>query len=210
MAIGTSGQISLADIGWHVGRGWGSTVGIYEARNSYYQGINDASGPRPFANGQSGYEFDDWYGYGNEYSYCYAYGYLRESSTDTDMRVRTWNYYGAYVTESWFNKTEKGQSHHRHWHPNSILSGVVTLSGDADSGHLKLITSQYDTLEFQVVDASIYNSKSWTFQSTAGNIIIFPSNVEHLVEPYHGSEPRITLSFNTFVKGKIKINKFFG
>jgi hypothetical protein len=101
MAIGTGGQISLADIGWHVGRGWGSTVGMYEARNSYYQGINDASGPRPFANGQSGYEFDDWYGYGNEYSYCYAYQYLRESSTDTDIRVRHWNYYGAYVQETW-------------------------------------------------------------------------------------------------------------
>jgi uncharacterized protein (TIGR02466 family) len=122
----------------------------------------------------------------------YFYGVMRVSA-DTEI----------YITESWLNKTEAGQSHHRHWHPNSILSGVVTLSGDANSGHLKLVTSQYDTLEFQVVDASIYNSKSWTFQSTAGNIIIFPSNVEHLVEPYHGSEPRITLSFNTFVKGKI-------
>ena len=101
MAIGLSGQISLADIGWHVGRGWGSTVGIYEARNGYYQGINDASGPRPYANGKSGYEFDDWYGYGNEYSYCYAYQYLRESSTDTDIRVRHWDYYGNYVTENW-------------------------------------------------------------------------------------------------------------
>jgi uncharacterized protein (TIGR02466 family) len=122
----------------------------------------------------------------------YFYGVMRVSPS-TEI----------YITESWLNKTEKGQSHHRHWHPNSILSGVVTLAGDANSGQLKLITSQYDTLEFEVIDASVYNAKSWSFQSEPGNIIIFPSNVEHLVEPYYGEEPRITLSFNTFVKGKI-------
>jgi len=108
-----------------------------------------------------------------------------------------------YITESWLNKTEKGQSHHRHWHSNSILSGIVNLAGDDNSGHLRMITSQYDTLEFEVVDASVYNSKNWSFPPTVGNIVIFPSNVEHLVEPYYGEEPRITLSFNTFVKGKI-------
>jgi len=108
-----------------------------------------------------------------------------------------------YITESWVNKTEKGQSHHRHWHPNSILSGVVTLSGNPESGRLKFITSYFDTLEFEVTDSNLYNSKSWSIPSVPGNIVIFPSSVEHLVEEYHGEEPRITLSFNTFVKGKI-------
>jgi uncharacterized protein (TIGR02466 family) len=109
-----------------------------------------------------------------------------------------------YITESWLNKTEKGQSHHRHWHPNSILSGVVNLSGAADQGgHLRLITSSYETLEFEVVEPNLYNSKSWSFNPTPGNVIIFPSNVEHLVDTYTGDEPRITLSFNTFVRGSI-------
>lgn len=109
-----------------------------------------------------------------------------------------------YITESWLNKTENDQSHHRHWHPNSILSGVVNLSGEIDKGgHLKLITSTYDTLEFEIAQANIYNAKSWSFAPEPGSIIIFPSNVEHLVETYTGDSPRVTLSFNTFVKGKI-------
>lgn len=108
-----------------------------------------------------------------------------------------------YITESWVNKTEKGQSHHRHWHPNSIVSGVVTLAGDPTTGHLRFITSQYDMLEFELSSPNLYNSKSWSIPSEPGNIVLFPSNLEHLVEEYQGDTPRITLSFNTFVRGKI-------
>jgi uncharacterized protein (TIGR02466 family) len=122
----------------------------------------------------------------------YFYGIMRVSQ-ETEL----------YITESWVNKTEKGQTHHRHWHPNSILSGVVTLAGNPDSGRLKFITSYFDTLEFEVTESNLYNSKSWSIPSVPGNIVIFPSNLEHLVEEYHSDEPRITLSFNTFVKGKI-------
>lgn len=99
MPLQTGGQIAASDISVEFGRGV-TYFDINTARNGGY-GMNDASGPRPFANGQSGYAFSDWYGYGHNYTYCYAYRYLRESSTDTDMRVRHWNYYGAYVTETW-------------------------------------------------------------------------------------------------------------
>lgn len=108
-----------------------------------------------------------------------------------------------YITESWFNKTESGQSHHRHWHPNSILSGVVYLQTEGDTGRIKFITSQFDTIEYSIVEPSIYNSRSWSVIPEPGSMIIFPSNVEHMVEEYHGSIPRISLAFNTFIKGTI-------
>jgi hypothetical protein len=31
-----------------------------------------------------------------------------------------------YITQSWANYTDKGQYHHKHAHPNSIISGVFT------------------------------------------------------------------------------------
>lgn len=108
-----------------------------------------------------------------------------------------------YITESWLNKTEKGQSHHRHWHPNSILSGVVYLDGEGDSGKIKLITSQYETMEYDILDSNLYNSRSWSMEPTIGTMVLFPSNVEHMVEPYDGDKPRISLAFNTFIRGKI-------
>jgi uncharacterized protein (TIGR02466 family) len=122
----------------------------------------------------------------------YFYGIMR-ASDDTEI----------YVTESWLNKTEKGQSHHRHWHPNSILSGVVVISSDPSSGSLRLNTSHYETIEYEIVESNLYNAKSWWFTTAPGDFILFPSSVEHLVEEYQGDIPRITLSFNTFVKGTI-------
>lgn len=111
-----------------------------------------------------------------------------------------------YVTESWFNKTEKGQSHHRHWHPNSILSGVVYFYNEENSGNIKFITSQYDTIEYNTIESNLYNSRSWSVNPEPGTMLIFPSNVEHLVEEYVGDIPRISLSFNTFVRGDINID----
>jgi uncharacterized protein (TIGR02466 family) len=109
-----------------------------------------------------------------------------------------------YITESWFNKTEEGQVHHRHWHPNSIVSAVVFLQNDIDQGgEITLITSKYEQLEFEVVEPNIFNSKSWSLPPLPGTALLFPSGVEHLVDPYRGKTPRISLSFNSFVRGDV-------
>lgn len=108
-----------------------------------------------------------------------------------------------FITESWLNKTDKGQTHHRHWHPNSVISGIVYLQGDETSGFTRFITSRYDQLEFEIENTNIYNSKSWSIEPLKNRILLFPSHVEHLVEEYQSDLPRITLSFNTFVRGNI-------
>jgi uncharacterized protein (TIGR02466 family) len=111
-----------------------------------------------------------------------------------------------YITESWFNKTEKGQSHHRHWHPNSLVSGIVYIASEGTSGSTRFITSQFDTIEYNISESNIYNSRSWGIVPEVNTMMLFPSNVEHLVEEYLGDSPRITLSFNTFVKGNINVD----
>jgi uncharacterized protein (TIGR02466 family) len=111
-----------------------------------------------------------------------------------------------YITESWFNKTEKGQSHHRHWHPNSLVSGIVYIASEGTSGSTRFITSQFDTIEYNISESNIYNSRSWGIIPEVNTMMLFPSNVEHLVEEYLGESPRITLSFNTFVKGNINVD----
>ncbi len=122
----------------------------------------------------------------------YFYGVMQAKS---DVEI--------YITESWFNKTEKGQTHHRHWHPNSLYSGVVYIKSSGTSGGTRFITSQYDTIEYGINDSNIYNSRSWTVDPQEGSMIIFPSNLEHMVSEYEGDSPRITLAFNTFVRGYI-------
>ena len=122
----------------------------------------------------------------------YFYGLMQAKS---DIEI--------YITESWVNKTEKGQSHHKHWHPNSVLSGVVYLDCDEGSGAIKFKTSHYDMIEYAVDQSNIYNSRSMAILPRPGDVIIFPSSVEHEVEIYVGDKPRYSLSFNTFIKGNI-------
>jgi uncharacterized protein (TIGR02466 family) len=107
------------------------------------------------------------------------------------------------ITESWLNKTEKGQIHHRHYHPNSIFSAIVYLDSEGESGQTKFITSEYQTIEYDIDESNLYNSKSWSITPKVGDMLIFPSSVEHMVTEYQGNTPRVTLSFNTFLRGQI-------
>lgn len=109
-----------------------------------------------------------------------------------------------YVTTSWLNKTEKGGSHHRHSHPNSILSGVVNLFGNINAGgNIHFQSGEHRMIDYDLQEYNVLNSNSWEFPFKTKTITIFPSSTEHFVNFYHGDEPRITLSFNSFVRGKI-------
>ena len=122
----------------------------------------------------------------------YFYGILKAQS-----------YVDIFITESWLNKTVRGQSHHRHCHPNSIVSGIVYLGGDVDSGTTVFYNNRYDMIEYDTVESNLFNSRTWGIRPRNGSIVLFPSGLEHFVEEYHGDNPRITLSFNTFIKGDI-------
>mgnify|MGYP003144336835 FL=1 len=52
-----------------------------------------------------------------------------------------------------------------------------------------------------------YNSGSWFFSVETGKIVIFPSSTTHQVDNKKGSNTRISLAFNTFLKGKIGPNE---
>ena len=44
-----------------------------------------------------------------------------------------------YITQSWLNYTEKNQYHHRHEHPNSIISGVFYFNSNKDMTNFLII-----------------------------------------------------------------------
>ena len=48
-----------------------------------------------------------------------------------------------------------------------------------------------------------FNSEIFLLQLNAGELIIFPSNLSHSVPPNNSDEERISLSFNTWIKGNI-------
>jgi uncharacterized protein (TIGR02466 family) len=112
-----------------------------------------------------------------------------------------------YITQSWLNYTETNQYHHKHAHPNSLVSGVFYINCDEQFDKIKFFKNEYQTIKLEVKDWNIWNSESWWFSVKTGDIILFPSSLTHMVETKEGTNTRISLAFNVFVKGTIGNNK---
>jgi uncharacterized protein (TIGR02466 family) len=111
-----------------------------------------------------------------------------------------------YITQSWINYTNSGEYHHRHAHPNSLVSGVLYLDSNKDKDKIVFYDSDlYKRIKPEISTWNIYNSDSWWFPVGTGDLVMFPSELEHMVEQKQGDNLRISLSFNTFIKGDLGI-----
>jgi uncharacterized protein (TIGR02466 family) len=112
-----------------------------------------------------------------------------------------------YITQSWLNYTETNQYHHKHAHPNSLVSGVFYINCHEEHDKIKFFNDNYKTIKLEVRDWNIWNSESWWFSVKTGDVILFPSSLTHMVETKEGTNTRISLAFNVFIKGTVGNNK---
>ena len=112
-----------------------------------------------------------------------------------------------YITQSWLNYTETNQYHHKHAHPNSLVSGVFYINCHEEHDKIKFFDDKYKTIKLETKDWNLWNSESWWFPVKTGDIIMFPSSLTHMVENKEGTNTRISLAFNVFIKGTIGNNK---
>ena len=112
-----------------------------------------------------------------------------------------------YITQSWLNYTKTNQYHHKHAHPNSLVSGVFYINCDDKFDKIKFFNDLYKTIKLEVKDWNVWNSETWWFSVKTGDIILFPSSLTHMVENKEGTNTRISLAFNVFIKGTVGINK---
>jgi uncharacterized protein (TIGR02466 family) len=139
------------------------------------------------------------------------------SSLKEDLYIRVQDYFNKvlsttdavtpFITQSWLNYTETNQFHHKHAHPNSIVSGVFYINCHEEFDKIKFFNDGYKAIKPEVKDWNIYNSESWWFTVKTGDIILFPSSLTHMVETKEGDNTRISLAFNVFIKGTIGNNK---
>jgi len=110
-----------------------------------------------------------------------------------------------YTTQSWVNYTKKGQWHHKHRHPNSFVSGVYYVQAEEMKDKIFFFHPKvYHQLRITPPrDWNIYNSESWWFGVKTGSLVLFPSSLEHWVAPVEADQTRVSLSFNTFLKGYV-------
>jgi uncharacterized protein (TIGR02466 family) len=109
-----------------------------------------------------------------------------------------------YITISWLNVSQNGESHHSHHHQNSIVSGVFYID-----------TCEEDTISFGTPNPNMFGNLTfsrnpnvlydWIIPATTGRLLMFPSTLKHSVPPRPNTckGRRISLSFNTWIKGVI-------
>ena len=112
-----------------------------------------------------------------------------------------------YVTQSWSNYTNKGQYHHKHAHPNSFISGVFYVAADPEKDRIFFYKDGYQQIKVTTEDWNQWNSDSWWFPVETGKIVLFPSNLTHMVETVQSENIRISIAFNTFLEGVVGDNK---
>lgn len=120
------------------------------------------------------------------------------------LRIKDTN--EIYITQSWVNKSNPGQFHPKHKHPNSVISGVMFLD-ENDDGNLPPIrfhrTLDMFPLNFSFDSLNEFNASAREFDPEQGMLMLFPSLLEHDVDINRSERVRTSLSFNTYVRGTV-------
>ena len=126
---------------------------------------------------------------------CMNSYFLEVYSPPEDTKLR--------ITQSWLNYSDKGQFHHLHAHPNSLISGVFypsTTENDKIYFHSPITWKQ---LSITPMSFNPYNSQTWWIPAEKNSLVLFPSSLQHNVNTVESETTRISLSFNTFPTGHI-------
>ena len=104
------------------------------------------------------------------------------------------------ISQSWLNRSDTGEKHHKHIHPLSILSGILYLTEPAETEFIS--PSIYALPSIIAPDKSTqFTSNTTTFKAKAKMLVVFPSTLKHGVGPNLEAFSRYTFSVNTWIKG---------
>ena len=105
----------------------------------------------------------------------------------------------------WANINPPGGFNRPHIHPNSLWSGVYYVKTPKDCGHLKLEdpkTRAEMVMPKRTQDQlPQYLWREVHYEPIAGRCIMFPSWLNHTVDPNRSNDIRISVSFNFLQKG---------
>ena len=107
------------------------------------------------------------------------------------------------ITGFWGNVNRPGFQHMVHAHSNNFISGVYYVTAPENAGG---IVFQDPRLQNKVLVPSIaeitdINSMAIRLPSVEGQMILFPSWLEHFTEANRSAVPRVSIAFNLMLTG---------
>jgi uncharacterized protein (TIGR02466 family) len=107
------------------------------------------------------------------------------------------------ITGCWANIGAAGASHRIHNHPNNFLSGVYYVQTHAGANSINFHDPRPQTgiIRPPVTALTGQNTDQVVVEVTNGSLLIFPSYLQHSVDPNRGTEERVSISFNVMFSG---------
>ena len=118
-------------------------------------------------------------------------------------------YINFEMKNSWIMRHTAGDYAGGHFHPNSMLSGILYIKTDNQSGDLIFkkvpnhLTIFSGNLDLPVSEHSIFNSSTWRITPKNNQLIIFPSHLVHEVTKCISNNIRYCIAFNLFPTGTL-------
>lgn len=151
---------------------------------------------------------------GNNYSKnIFVLDHLKLKQLKKDLEAHVENYFTIviqtrnkvkpYITQSWLNYTTLGESHHVHFHPNSLVSGVLYIQTAAEDAIN--FNKQFETISLDPGTNNMFNSENYKLMVKERELVLFPSRLRHSVDVKKEKNLRVSLSFNVFIKGEIGV-----
>jgi uncharacterized protein (TIGR02466 family) len=102
------------------------------------------------------------------------------------------------ITGCWASVLAEGAAHRSHHHPNNFLSAVYYLrvAPGADTINFHDPRPQTGVIRPPVTALSAENTDQVVVRVRSGTLLVFPSFLEHSVDPTAGGIERVSVSFN--------------
>ena len=108
-----------------------------------------------------------------------------------------------YITQSWINYMRPGTTHSNHIHKNSLISGSFYISANKKYDMIEFLKNDYNQFNITPEEYNDYNTLDVAMTVETYDLILFPSLLNHYVPPTTNPESRVSLAFNSFIRGKI-------
>ena len=108
-------------------------------------------------------------------------------------------YQKGKIGNLWININGYKDCNRRHYHPESIISGVFYVKAPDKSSMLRFFhpSSNFMVRDWNVdLKCNMYTSSIWEIFPEEGKLLLFPSWLEHEVDQNLSQDKRISISFN--------------
>lgn len=101
-----------------------------------------------------------------------------------------------FTLQSWINLHDRGGFNFLHMHEGSLLSGTFYVSVPEGSGQFVFRDPRPGVITGSVKGGVPNGHADVHLTPSDGLMVLFPSWMEHYVEPHESDEPRIAIAFN--------------